>query len=94
MSPLKINLCLHYAISLGDDPWLGSGAPIVESTMRDLHDAGLLMRTGQDSPRYRATPLLLAYVAMLEATPLPASAFVDPRTGQSIMERAAPIFSP
>lgn len=90
MSPLKIGICLHYHGSSVDDPWVDSNAPIVESVMRELVEAGLLIDRlvpgASDRPRQRFTPTpkLHAYVAMLEATPLPEQKWIDPRTGDAI----------
>jgi len=80
MTPLKISLCLHYAISAADDPWIDSGAPIVGDTMRDLERDGLLIAY-TEAPKYRPSEKCKAFVELLTRTPLPVPAFIDPRDG-------------
>lgn len=90
MSPLKLSLCLHYHSSVEDDPWVDSGAPIADSTMQELIQDGLLTDlldercSTRPNQRFRPTPKLHAFVAMLEATPLPENRWLDPRTGETL----------
>lgn len=86
MSPAKLSLCLHYHSSVVDDPWIDSGARIVDDTMLELINDGLLtdegpgaLRASGHQQRFRATQKLHAFVAMLEVTPFPNVGWYDPR---------------
>lgn len=81
MTPLEINLCLHYGTSGTDHDWIHSGAPIVDEVMCRLCDEGLLMRQGATvgGPKFSRGPKLTAYIAMLIRTPLPVAGYFDPR---------------
>ncbi len=88
MSPLKLNLCLHYYSSPEDDEWLTSGAPCVDDTYLDLERDGLIKRTGNpDGPHWTRTEKLDAFCWMLEQTPLPENPWCDPRTGQKVTRK-------
>lgn len=81
MTPLEIDLCLHYHTRCDDSPWLDLNAPIKKAVMSDLINAGLLVENIDSSKRrYDPTEKLQAFVHMLCATPLPEHRWVDPRT--------------
>lgn len=92
MSPLKIKILLHYFLNrlTTDAEFLTSGAPIVEETFADLVACGLLeVCCGMAAPtQYAGTDKLAAYVEMLLATPLPESAWIDPRTNGFVKRSA------
>lgn len=96
MTPLKLGICLHYHSRTDDAEWIDSGSPIVEDTMEDLTNDGLLVdrysglspeSAARPNQRFGPTPKLHAFVAMLEATPLPDQRWVDPRTSETISDR-------
>lgn len=84
MTPLDLEILLHYHSRVTDIPWLSSGARIVPEVMDRLLLAGYLTRHPGEQPLYRPTALLHAFVTMLCATPAPKAAFVDPRNGRAI----------
>lgn len=96
MSPLKIEILLRYYVNSGttDARFWTSGAPIVEQTFRELCDEGLLFDKSAAKPevafpaRFAATDKLKAYVGMLTETPLPESAWIDPRTNGFVKRSA------
>lgn len=93
MTPLKLELCIHYACRMNDHPWLASGAPIVGETFNDLVKDGLLCDTAfkqsPDQPAYVGTDKNKAFVEMLTQTPLPVAKWIDPRTQQTTALRSA-----
>ncbi len=88
MSPLELGICLHYHSRVGDDPWIGSGSPIVDQTMAGLVSDGLLTKVLNGGLNglchFQPTDKLHMFVAMLKATPLPQQRWVDPRTSKVV----------
>lgn len=81
MTPLEMRLCLHYATTATDDPWIFSGAPIVNEVLGGLLAQEMLFENRAGSLRkFSATAKTMAYVQMLCDVPLPVAAWVDERT--------------
>ncbi len=84
MTPLELSICLHYHSSFVDAPFVTSHAPVVDEVFSKLVMHGLLIKeratTTHGHIQFQPTPKLHAFVAMLEATPLPVNAWLDPRT--------------
>jgi hypothetical protein len=85
MSPLEIEICLHYHSRVDDHPWLSSGAPIVPQVFGGMMENGLLVKCSANPNRcYEPTGKLHAYAHMLCDTPLPERAWVDKRTNSVV----------
>ncbi|MDZ4345942.1 MAG: hypothetical protein U1E51_26310 [Candidatus Binatia bacterium] len=86
MSPLEIEICLHYHSSVNDMPWVvSSGAPIVDGEMALMVENGLLTSHPDDEKqKFHPTDKLHVFVAMLEETPLPVARLIDPRNGAAV----------
>lgn len=87
MTPLELEIILHYHSSPTDLPWCvdDDPAPCRDDTMNGLVGAGLLVRErpqnapGRDNRQFYPTDKLHAFVEMLCSTPLPQQEWVDPR---------------
>lgn len=81
MSPLEIEIALHYHCSAKDYRNGDLSAPAIKDAL-DMFCAQELLRKCQPSanwPRsYEPTAKLHAYVRMLESVPFPVQAFVHP----------------
>jgi hypothetical protein len=85
MTILELELCLHYAVGVGDHAWLYSDAPIVDEIFDGLVKKGILTKTkGFPKRRYDPTDKLRYFTEMLKNTPLPvgleAAPWRDPRS--------------
>ncbi len=84
MTPLELQICLHYHTHVEEMQWIFSGAPITEQTMDDLVHLDLLKRNpkykqGKGAVQFLPTEKLHAYVEILCETPLPIQKWIDPR---------------
>ncbi len=81
MSPLQIEIMLHYHTRLGDYRDGDFDAPAVRDAMEDFVTVGLLRRTDNPipaTPIYEATEATHVYVKALCAVPLPVKRWVMP----------------
>ena len=73
MTPYEIRILLDYA-TIGDG-YQGRGEPILQSTLEQFEQCGLLRATGSTN-RYDISPRGLAYVESLQRVPLPEQVWI------------------
>lgn len=76
MTPLQIDIMLHY-YAMGDDYREGDfSAPAVKESIDWLDDERMILRTLSGNPQYRITDKGRAYVDYLCSVPLPTVKYV------------------
>lgn len=86
VTPLMLKIALHYHCTQVTDYGAEDGShfkPAVEAALTMLHDRGLLVKTGSDSPKYRRTEALTVWVDAMRKVPLPVRKWVIPEAGEA-----------
>lgn len=89
LTPIEIQIYAHYVGSCDDFRDGDFSAPIVGTTITDMHRRGLLEDTTPEQRRegwgkLKGTPKLTAFVTLMGDTPMPEQVWVDPRNGKAL----------
>lgn len=88
MTPLKLEIALHYHCHSNDYRDGNFDAPAVREALAEFDAEGLL-KPGTPT-RYKPTARLHAFVELLCLTPLPVQAWIDPKQGAQNLWPYAP----
>lgn len=78
MSPIKIEIILHYYHAVDDYRGGDFSAPVVSEALNDFISVGILTQLDDPAPEYAITEKGRAYVEALMGVPFPVNVWMSP----------------